>query len=79
MEEPQVSEPQAKRFLLPGEAAGEARIAPGTLANWRTRGTGPPYIRIGGRVLYDREALFGWLTAKTRTSTTETVDDVGTP
>lgn len=27
-------------------------IAPKTLQNWRCVGKGPPYIKIGGRVMY---------------------------
>ena len=29
-------------------------ISLGTLANWRSNGTGPKFLKIGGRVLYRR-------------------------
>ena len=34
---------------------------PGTMAKWRCLGTGPPYIRFGGRVLYLGRDLNEWL------------------
>lgn len=33
----------------------------GTLAQWRHRGEGPPYVRFGNRVLYQGAALNAWL------------------
>ena len=33
----------------------------GTLAQWRHRGVGPPYIRFGNRVLYKGRDLNEWL------------------
>ncbi|MGC2941962.1 helix-turn-helix transcriptional regulator [Brevibacterium sp. FAM 24638] len=38
-------------------------ITTGTLANWRATGTGPPFIRIGGRILYRRVDLDRWAAA----------------
>jgi hypothetical protein len=43
--------------LLPNEAAERLRVAPGTLANWRTAGGGPRYIKFGRRVLYPEAEL----------------------
>ena len=34
---------------------------PGTLANWRTRGQGPAYIKVGGSIRYRMEDLERWL------------------
>ena len=36
----------------------------GTLAQWRHRGMGPPYIRFGNRVLYKGRDLNEWLDGK---------------
>lgn len=36
-----------------------------TLEDWRWQGKGPDYIPIGGRVMYDPEALQRWLDANT--------------
>jgi len=33
----------------------------GTLAQWRHRGYGPPYLRFGNKVLYQGDALNRWL------------------
>lgn len=37
-----------------------------TLATWRSRGLGPAYVKIGGRVLYRREAVEEWEAKNTR-------------
>lgn len=34
-----------------------AGVKPGTAEAWRKRGTGPAYIRLGNRVLYERAAV----------------------
>ena len=34
---------------------------PGTLANWRTKGQGPAYIKVGGSIRYRMEDLERWL------------------
>ena len=34
---------------------------PATLANWRTRGQGPAYIKVGGSIRYRMEDLERWL------------------
>ena len=49
--------------LLTEEKAAEAfELTPRCLQNWRTKGGGPPYIRIGHRtVRYDPEDLERWL------------------
>lgn len=45
-------------------------IKKATLANWRYRGIGPEFIKVGGRrVLYSTEAVEAWLQANTRTIT----------
>lgn len=45
------------------------RIKVRTLANWRTSGNGPPFTKIGGAVLYNREKLEQWEDTRTVTST----------
>jgi predicted DNA-binding transcriptional regulator AlpA len=32
-----------------------------TLENWRSRGEGPPFHKLGGRVIYDSEDVDEWL------------------
>ncbi len=50
--------------LTTNELATELKRAPETLVRWRRLRMGPPYLRIQGRVLYDREALDKWLQAQ---------------
>ena len=40
------------------------------LQQHRWAGGGPPYIKLGRRVLYERQAVIDWLQAHKRTSTT---------
>jgi hypothetical protein len=40
-------------------------ISDKTLANWRTRGEGPPFMKAGGRVLYPLAALIEWENKRT--------------
>jgi len=44
-----------KRYLTPREVSERygGSISVGTLANWRAAGTSPPFLKIGGKVLYD--------------------------
>ena len=42
------------------------QIAPmGTLANWRSQGKGPAYVRLGKRVAYRGRDLNDWIEAQT--------------
>ncbi len=43
----------------------------GTLANWRSRGEGPPFLKIGGRIFYEPEAVRDRVQAHRRSSTME--------
>ncbi len=43
--------------MTPSHIARRWGIAPKTLQNWRCVGKGPPYIKIGGRILYRREDI----------------------
>ena len=36
---------------------------PGTMAQWRCRGEGPPFVKYGNRVLYEGQALNEFLDA----------------
>lgn len=35
-------------------------VSPGTLANWRSQGKGPPYQKIGSKVLYRLDLVIEW-------------------
>lgn len=52
--------------LLPPEATSE-RIGgtnPATLANWRSQGIGPPFVKVGGRVFYPEHLLDEWVQSR---------------
>jgi phage terminase Nu1 subunit (DNA packaging protein) len=41
--------------------AADWGLAPRTLDNWRSRGVGPPFVKINGAVRYSRKACAQWL------------------
>lgn len=49
------------QFLTPAEAAQYLRTSTASLANHRYRGTGPPYLKLGRRVLYDIRDIQLWV------------------
>ena len=53
------------------EAATYLAISSSTLAKMRLRGDGPPYAKVGRIVIYDRDDLNGWLSERSRRSTSE--------
>lgn len=52
----------ASAFMTEDEVSDRYRglVAPGTLRNWRNRGVGPPYVKVGKGVLYARAGLEAW-------------------
>lgn len=54
---------QAAAYLGP-------HISPRTLEDYRVRGTGPTYLRLGRHVVYQTDDLDAWLASKRRQSTT---------
>ena len=59
------------KYMLVDETAELLRHSKGTLDNWRHRGEGPPYARLGGRILYDRDAVIEWVRSHERGGTTD--------
>jgi predicted DNA-binding transcriptional regulator AlpA len=49
------------QYLTPEDLARQWQVSVGTIANWRTKKTGPEFIRIGGLVRYHPEAVAEWL------------------
>ena len=47
--------------VRPTEAARFLGLSANTLANWRSNGRGPDWMRRGGRVFYPLEALQKWV------------------
>ena len=42
--------------------------APKTLADWATKGIGPDYVMVGGRVFYFRHDLDEWIASKAKSA-----------
>jgi hypothetical protein len=53
---------KVKQFLTPAEVADRygQTISVRTLANWRSTKNSPPYVKVGGRVLYPVDRLIEW-------------------
>ena len=50
-----------KKFMTPQQVVERYGVVTvRTLANWRSIGQGPDYIKIGGRVMYPVDAVFSW-------------------
>lgn len=60
------------RLITPAELGSRLGVTERTLAEWRSRGTGPAYIRTGGRFpRYLPEDVDAWLLGQRRSSTAE--------
>lgn len=58
--------PQPEKILLTKEQAAEVlQVSVGTLENWRYQRKGPPFMKIGGLVRYEKGALHAWIDAQT--------------
>lgn len=61
---PKPPEPYALPWLTPGELAARLKCSEGTLANWRSEGTGPKFKHIGQRrnspVRYNIKDVLEW-------------------
>ena len=44
-------------LLIPRETAKICRVTTGHLANARSRGEGPPFVKFGAKILYPAEEL----------------------
>ena len=53
------------------EAAGFLSISHRTLEKWAVTGDGPPFYKLGGRVLYDQSDLEDWIASRRRVSTSD--------
>ena len=49
--------PISNPLLTTQEAARRLGLAAGTLCNWRIRGQGPTYVRLGKAIRYDESDL----------------------
>ncbi|MBN9611321.1 MAG: DNA-binding protein [Actinobacteria bacterium 69-20] len=44
------------------EVAAYLKVSESTLSRWRSAGTGPPFLRLGGIARYRLDAVDRWLT-----------------
>jgi predicted DNA-binding transcriptional regulator AlpA len=65
------AESSQRRMLLTREAADLSGLSKSTLDKMRVFGGGPPYLKIGRRVVYDPVDLDQWLASHRRKSTSE--------
>lgn len=71
---PRAKKMQAREMpglLTPDEAAAVCKVSPDTLVNWRVRGVGPRYIRMGRAIRYSLHDLAAYMAARTQQSTSE--------
>lgn len=61
-----------ERLLTTSEVAHYLGLDSGSLKRWRTRGGGPPYVKVSAnRCRYSFEALKAWAAERTRRSTAD--------
>lgn len=53
---------EASQYFTPAELCARYKglVSERTLANWRSRGEGPSFVKIGGRVLYRAREVALW-------------------
>jgi len=54
----------SSNLITTAELAEILKRSTATLMRWRRQRTGPPYLRVQGRVLYDRRQVEAWLQAQ---------------
>jgi hypothetical protein len=59
------------RKLRPSEAAAYTGLSSSTLAKYRVFGGGPPFYKLGRRVVYDVRDLDSWVAERRRVSTSD--------
>ena len=53
--------PLESQLLTPEDLAAALQLQPQSLAVWRSRGDGPRYVKVGGRVRYRVADVEAWL------------------
>ncbi len=61
-----------QRYLRTPEAARLLGLSAATLEKHRVYGTGPTFLKLGGRVVYTVDALTAWAAQGSRNSTHDT-------
>lgn len=62
-----------KKYLTPKELSEhwDGRIKVRTINNWRQNGSGPPFLKLGGAILYRVEDIKKWDDERTVHSTSQ--------
>jgi Helix-turn-helix domain len=61
---------QEDSLLTPKEVSAILRVPPGTLGQWRHRGTGPGHIKYeSGGIRYRKSIVAAWLAEQEQSST----------
>ena len=58
-------------YVPPLGASDLMGVAPQTLARWRCEGGGPPFIRVGRKIMYAVEDITAWMNSRRVASTSE--------
>ena len=64
-----MTSPPNPEFYTARDLSKRWKASEKTLERWRMDGTGPAYLKIGGRVLYATETILTHERARTRTAT----------
>jgi hypothetical protein len=54
-------------YMTIEELAAELDMAVITLATWRMRQKGPPYVKVGRKILYSRTTVKDWIASQVHT------------
>lgn len=60
-----------KKLLGTVDAAPYAGAEPKTMENWRSKGFGPKFIKVGRKVLYDPDDIEAWRNENRCSSTSQ--------
>ena len=65
-----------EEMVAPATLAGEIGVTESALAKWRTDGTGPPFCKLGHKVVrYPRSGIEAWKFARVKTRTAANADE----
>jgi len=57
----------SNKLITASDVKDQIGTSVNTLANWRSEGVGPKYIKVGHMVKYRQSDIDAWLTSKTVT------------
>ena len=68
---------KVENLLTEKQLADRLNVSRRTVQDWRYRGGGPPYIKMGSAVRYQESAVAEWLGAREYSSTTDAAQQGG--